>query len=35
MWTVLALVAVTVVLFAAAAMWDGPGGVLKHWIYNS
>lgn len=28
------LVAVTVALFSAAAMWDGPGDSLRIWLYN-
>lgn len=34
MGVIIALVVVTVALFSAAAMWDGPGGSLTNWIYN-
>lgn len=29
-----ALVIVTVGLFSAAAMWNGPGDSLRIWLYN-
>ena len=29
------LVCATVGLFSAAAMWNGPGGALKRWLYNA
>lgn len=29
------LVGAAVGLFSTAAMWDGPGGALKRWLYSA
>lgn len=34
MFVVAVLVVVATGLFSAAAMWDGPGGALRTWLYN-